>query len=237
MTKIEKKQCSECPSRDQGIFCKLSLVETLEVSATTNTLSFKRGDNLFSQGNQSAGIYCIQSGNIKLTKTGTDGKETIVRIVKKGDVIGHRSLFTSQDFNGTATALDNVVACFIDKSNFLKMIQEKPKISLELINRLSRDMGIAEERSSAFHQKNVRERIAQLILDLGQSHGRTLEDGSTQIELKLTREEMATMIGTANETLIRTISEYRKDGLIDQNGKLIIIKDIKELEKRALGYI
>ncbi|MFG1492297.1 Crp/Fnr family transcriptional regulator [Halobacteriovorax sp. GFR7] len=232
---MEKRQCVDCPSRELGIFCGLSNDEAAKVSLTASSLKFKRGEKLFSQGNRPAGIYCVQSGNIKLTKTGADGKETIVRIAQHGDVIGHRSLFTAQDFNGTATAIDNVSVCFIDKPSLLKLINDKPAIALELINKLSRDMGIAEERSSAFHQKNVRERIARLLLDLAKTHGNTLINGEVQIELKLTREEMATMIGTANETLIRIISEYRKDGLIDQNGKLIIIKDAAELEKRAEG--
>ncbi|AYF44818.1 MULTISPECIES: Crp/Fnr family transcriptional regulator [Halobacteriovorax] len=235
MAVLDKKQCADCPSKDMGIFCGLTFQEAMEVSSTTHTLKFKRGQSIFSQGNSPEGIYCIQSGNIKLTKTGQDGKETIIRIVTHGDVIGHRSLFTAQEFHGTATALDDVVVCFIDRNHVLKLINDKPSIALELINKLSRDMGVAEERSSSFHQKNVRERIAQLILELSDSHGVDLGNGEVQINLKLTREEMATMIGTANETLIRIISEYRKDGLIDQNGKLIVIKDRKELQKRADG--
>lgn len=235
MSKTMKSHCEQCPSKHLGIFCNLNEHDAKEVSAVTNTLVFKRGEKLFSQGNRPLGIYCVQSGNIKLTKTGSDGKETIVRIAKHGDVIGHRSLFTSQDFNGTATALEEAIVCFIDKNRVLKLLEEKPAVAIELINKLSRDMGIAEERSSSFHQKNVRERIAQLILDLSTTHGQDLGNGEIQINLKLTREEMATMIGTANETLIRIISEYRKDGIIDQNGKLIIIKDKKELQNRALG--
>jgi CRP-like cAMP-binding protein len=89
-------------------------------------------------------------------------------------------------------------------------------------------MGHAENQLTSMHQKNVRSRLAELLLSLKATHG-VKEEDRWKINLKLTREEMATMIGTANETLIRFMSELKEDGVIEQEGKVIYIKDEDEL--------
>jgi CRP-like cAMP-binding protein len=99
---------------------------------------------------------------------------------------------------------------------------------MHIINKLSRDMGIAENKLTSLHQKNVRERLAELLLSLKTSHG--IKEGKRiRIDMKLTREEMATMIGTANETLIRFMTEFKDAGIIEQEGKVIYITDEEEL--------
>ena len=233
MRKIkEDDKCQNCPSRGDGIFCNLEDLELEEISQHKVTNTYKKGQTLFVQGNHPFGLYCINEGNIKVTKTGPDGKESIVRIATGGDVLGHRSLFTSDYYSATATALEETKVCFIDKKYILKVLEEKPSVSLNIINKLSRDMGAAESKVSSFHQKNVRERLAELLLLLKESHGTILDNGKYALDIKLTREEMATMIGTANETLIRFISEFKEEGLIEQKGKSIIISD----EERLLDW-
>ncbi len=228
MKKHEYSPCENCSSRGEGIFCELDMPELSEVSHHKITNTYKKGQTLFVQGNHPFGIYCINKGNVKLTKTGPDGKETIVRIVHGGDILGHRSLFTDDNYSATATAMEDTDVCFLDKKFILKMIQNEPTVALNIINKLSRDMGAAEKKLSSLHQKNVRERLAELILSLKATHG-VKEKDRWRIELKLTREEMATMIGTANETLIRFMTEFKEAGIIEQEGKVIFIKDEDEL--------
>ena len=229
--------CSNCPSKNQGIFCALEEENLQEVSNHKVSNLYKKGQNLFIQGNHPFGIFCISSGNIKVTQTGPDGKESIVRIVKGGDILGHRSLFTSDFYKATATAMEDSKACFLDKSYIMSVIEKNPSVSLNIIEKLSRDMGAAENKSTVLHQKNVRERLAELLLILKESHGEKLDDNSIRITLKLTREEMATMVGTANETLIRYISEFRNEGLIRQEGKnIIIVNEEKMIEWANLPY-
>ena len=108
-------------------------------------------------------------------------------------------------------------------------MKKNPSIALNIINKLSRDMGQAEKKLTSLHQKNVRERLGELILTLKTTHGVKEEDGRWRINLKLTREEMATMIGTANETLIRFMTEFKEAGIIEQDGKVIYVIDEDEL--------
>ncbi len=177
------------------------------------------------------GIYCVQTGDIKLTRLGTDGKESIIRIVSDGGIIGHRSLFDHNLYSGTATVINDASVCFFPKDFILNFIREAPSVSLKLIEMLSHDMGVAEHRISSFHQRNVRERLAELLLSLKESHGKKLSETDCLINLKLTREEMATMIGTAHETVIRYISEFKEEGILGQSGKhLIVLNQEKLLE-------
>lgn len=220
--------CDNCVSKSEGIFCDLGLDQTQEVSQQKVLNTYKKGQTLFLQGNHPFGIFCISKGNIKLTKIGVDGKETIVRIVHGGDILGHRSLFTDDNYTATATAMEDTEVCFIDKKFILKVIENNPTVALSIINKLSRDMGNAENKLSSLHQKNVRERLAELILSLKASHGVKVGD-RWRIDLKLTREEMATMIGTANETVIRFMTEFKEAGIIEQDGKVLYVVDEEEL--------
>jgi CRP-like cAMP-binding protein len=228
MKKETVASCDHCASREEGIFCDLDFKELQDVSEHKVSNIYKKGQTLFVQGNHPYGIYCISKGNIKLTKVGPDGKESIVRIVAGGDILGHRSLFTEDNYSATATAMEDTEVCFIDKKFILQKIKEEPSVALHIINKLSRDMGIAEKKLTSLHQKNVRERLAELLVSLKTTHG-VKEGNRFKIELKLTREEMATMIGTANETLIRFMTEFKDAGIIEQDGKIIYIKDEEEL--------
>lgn len=227
--KTNLTSCDDCPSKKQGIFCDASDNLLHSVSKHKVTNNYKKGQTLFVQGNHPYGIFCISKGNIKLTKTNPEGRESIIRLVSAGDVLGHRSLFTNKQFEATATAIEDTTVCFLDKKFILKVIQENPDVSMHLIEKLSRDMGAAEKKLSSVHQKSVRERLAELLLLLKESHGEELPDGRIKINLKLTREEMSSMIGTANETLIRFISEFKDEGLIDQDGKFIIVNDEEKI--------
>ena len=221
-------ECENCPSKGKGIFCELEGLALKDVSEHKVDNTYKKGQTLFVQGNPPFGMYCISQGNIKVTQVGEDGKESIVRIATEGDVLGHRSIFTDQYYNATATALDETKVCFIDKKYILKLVQESPTVAANLIAKLGRDLGAAESRISSFYQKNVRERLAELLLLLKESHG-VEEDGRIRLNIKLTREEMASIIGTASETLIRFMTELKQEGFIEQEGKVIFITDEKGL--------
>lgn len=228
MKKDPAVHCDNCPSREDGIFCDLDFKDLHDVTDHKVTNTYKKGQTLFVQGNHPYGIYCISKGNIKLTKVGPDGKESIVRIISGGDILGHRSLFTDDNYTATATAMEDTEVCFIDKKFILQKIADQPTVALNIINKLSRDMGIAEKKLTSLHQKNVRERLAELLISLKVTHG-IKEGNRVKLELKLTREEMATMIGTANETLIRFMTEFKDAGIIEQEGKVIYITDEEEL--------
>lgn len=228
MFKNANLKCETCPSLSQGIFCKLEEMALQDVSDHKVVNTYKKGQTLFVQGNPPFGVYCVSKGNIKVTQIGEDGKESIVRIASKGDILGHRSIFTDQYYQATATAIDETQVCFIDKKYVLKLVEREPSVACNLISKLGRDLGAAEHRLTSFAQKNVRERLAEFLLLLKETHGET-SNGRIKLNIKLTREEMASIIGTASETLIRFMSELKEEGLIEQEGKTIFLLNEKGL--------
>lgn len=228
MSLVKHINCDNCSSRDKGIFCGLETLALKEVSDSKVMNIYKKGHTLFHQGNPPFGLFCVNSGKIKISKIGSEGKEAIVRIAHDGDVLGHRSLFSNEPYNATATIIEDAAICFIDKKFILKAIQTHPSIALELIQKLSREMGAAESMTASMSQKNVRERLASLLLMLNKTYG-IMENSRSRLDIKLTRDEMASMIGTASETVIRFISEFKEEGIIEQEGKTIFIKDLEKL--------
>lgn len=228
--------CENCKSKDKGIFCELEKLPLSKVSESKVMNTYKKGHTLFFQGNPPFGLYCVNDGKIKISKIGPDGKESILRIASNGDVLGHRSLFSQENNNATATVIEDATICFIDKKFIYQAVHDEPSIALNLIQKLSQEMGSAESKSASLTQKNVRERLAELFLMLKKTYG-VSEGKRTRLEIKLTREEMASMVGTANETVIRFITEFKDEGIIEQEGKVIFISDEEKLIQFAnLNY-
>ncbi|MBT6325774.1 MAG: Crp/Fnr family transcriptional regulator [Bdellovibrionales bacterium] len=227
--KTVNNHCDECPSKGEGIFCELEKASLDEVNRQKITNVFKKGQTLFVEGTPPYGLYCVSEGNIKVTKSGVNGKDSIVRIAKAGDVIGHRSIFTDQFYSATATAMEDTKVCFIDKKYILNLVKREPSVACNLVSKLGRDLGLSEEKVASFTQQNVFERLAKVLLLLKESHGKNLTDGKILIDINLTRDELASMVGTATETVIRFVSELKEENVISQDGKKIIINNEEKL--------
>lgn len=226
---LKKDHCADCTSLCDGIFNQLGqeVLDNISEHKVSNT--FKKGQTLFMQGNPPFGMYCIKSGIVKVTQTGPDGKESIVRLAKGGDTIGHRSLFSEEYYKATATAVEETKVCFYDKKYIQKLVKEEASVAYNLIAKLGRDLGSSEHKVTSLSQKSVRERLAELLLVLKEGYGEKLEDGRIKLNIKLTREEMASIVGTASETLIRFFTEFKQEHIIEQEGKVIFITDMEKL--------
>lgn len=234
---VKNIQCESCPSQSRGIFCDLERTVLVDVSQNKVMNSYKKGQTIFFQGNPPFGLYCISTGKIKVFKTGNDGKESILRIASAGDVLGHRSLFSQQNYSATATVIEDATVCFLDKSYIHSAMKINPSISLNLIQKLSVEMGAAEARNASMSNKSARERLAELLLTFRRNYGTEEADGRIRLDIKLSRDEMASMVGTAHETIIRMISDFKSEEILGQEGKVIFILDEERLlEEANLDY-
>lgn len=229
--------CDQCHSRDKGIFCELEHAALADVSHHKVMNSYKKGQTIFFQGNPPFGLYCIASGKIKVSKVGNDGKESIIRIAGPGDVLGHRSLFAKENYSATATVIEDAAICFVDKNYIYSLLKKEPSIALSMIEKLSIDMGAAEARNASMSQKSARERLAELFLHFMKAYGHEEADGRVRLDIKLNRDEIASIVGTAHETIIRLISEFKEENILEQDGKVIyIVDEDKLLEFANLDY-
>ncbi len=225
--------CTNCGNKI-GILCNLSLKEKGELSCGKQENIFKKGEIIFKEGYNAYNLFCIYKGKVKLSKLGKDGKEQIVRLAKAGDILGYRSLLSNEPYHGTATAMEETEICIITKEIFQKVNEDNYKLSLNLIQLLSKDLKSAEQHLIDVAQKTVKERISEALMLLVDSFG-YLEDSQT-INVLLTRSEIADLAGTTTETTIRTLAQLSNENIIKLEGKRILIINFKELVKSSNTY-
>lgn len=232
MQKVAKLDCKTCSSRILGVLCDLDSAGVNECNQHKTTNTYKKGQVIFYQGNQAYGLYCIFAGRIKLYKIGVDGKQQIVRIAGPGDLLGYRSLFADEPYHATAEALEDATICCVDKNAFFPMLSKNPQLSLNIIKKLARELRAAEDMATSIAHRSVRERMAELLLMLKETYGKPGKKG-IRIDLQLSREELAEMIGITQETAIRLLSEFKLDGLIEVKERDITILNPKALLETA----
>lgn len=220
-----------CQDRFGSILFKAENCNLEEIEAAKVFTSYKKGQVVFHEGAYPFGIYCVNSGKIKLSHSGDDGREQIVRLAKPGDIIGYKALLSAEKYTASAIAIDDSTVCFIPKDLFMSVLQKDPNLSFEMMKILAGELRKAEAKITHLAQKPVRERLAETLLFIKETYG--LEPDGATLSVRLSREEIANLVGTATESAIRLLSEFKKDGLIDLQGKKIKLLDQAELMRTA----
>lgn len=223
--------CSECKSCGSSVFSSLSH-EILDKLGREKTYAlYKKGQVVFCEGNIPSGLFCINTGKVKIHKLGSDGREQIVRFAKPGNVIGYRAMLSDDRYFATATALEDTSICFYPKSSYLELLKSDPEISLQTIKILASDLRSAEMMITNMAHKQVKERVAEALLLLKSYYG--LADDKETINAVVTREEIANIAGTSTETSIRTLANLKNENVLILQGKKIRIIDLDKLERIA----
>ena len=162
---------------------------------------------------------------------GSDGKDQIIRLAKEGDIIGYRSLLSSDRYNASAIALEDCAMCFLPKEMFLQIMMKDSNLVMEMFKLLSEDLKNSDNQMTHIAQNPVRERVAEAILFVKETYGYEA-DGRT-ISAVISREDLANIVGTATESAIRMLSDLNKEGVIKLVGKKIRINDLAKLKRIA----
>lgn len=233
MAKVEfNVSCTLCDHLKESLFQGLDPEDLNRINLHKTCIQYKKGQNIFYEGTRPTGLYCMNGGKVKVFKNNIQGKEYIVYLAKPGDFLGYRSLLSEEFYGATATVLEDAKICFIPKENFFEVLQKNPVFMRKVVKAVCHEMGIMEERMAELAHKSVRERLAANLIMLKETYGMEGE-GSVLIDLALSREDMASIVGTATETVIRLLSEFKADGLITFEGKKIRVLDAKKLAKQA----
>jgi CRP/FNR family transcriptional regulator, polysaccharide utilization system transcription regulator len=232
--KVENIDCLQCGTRSKSVFCDLYSGELEEINAAKDTGFFKKGQLIFSEGSRPRGLFCVNSGKVKVYKMGDEGKDQILHLAKPGDILGYRAILSGDLYSCSASAIEDSSVCFIPQSLFRTMVEKNVSLSLQIIKLLSTELKSAEKHITDIAQKPVRERVAEVLLLLKETFGMEA-DGKT-INATLTREEIANIAGTATESCIRILSELKSDKIIDLKGKNIILLNLPLLVKTANVY-
>ncbi len=189
---------------------------------------YKKGQNLFTEGTYPAGIYFIKKGKVKKYKSLNGGKEQIIYVCCEGELLGYASLLGEETYPDSAASITDAVIGFLPKEKLLKLIEQYDDFSKMLIKNLSHEFGVLVNFIAAFTQKPVRERVALTLLILWEKFRDNLDEDN-EVQIMLTREDLSNMVGTAVETLVRVLHEFKKENIISTSGRAIRLLNLREL--------
>jgi CRP-like cAMP-binding protein len=228
--------CVACPTRAKSVLSEIpeEILEELSKARVINI--YKKGQTLFYEGNRPYGVYCMNRGKVKLTKHAPEGKTFIVRIAQSGDMIGYRAFFTNELYTSTAEVMEDATICFLDRERFFDLLKKHPPFSLKLLAMMGKDIKCAEETSRDLAYKSSQERIVELLLTLKETYGVEQDDGTYKLDILLSREELASMLGTTTETAVRLMTWLKDKDLISMNKKYICINNLDGLGQMVPEY-
>ncbi len=189
---------------------------------------YPKGTTIFIEGTPIFGLYCVCEGKIKLSRFEEDGKEIILQLINQGEMLGNRCFFSKSHFGMSATALEDSKVSFIEKSSIYDAIKSDVNISHYFLNSLGQELAEADKRTSTLIRKKVGERMAEFFLNTLKIFGKP-EREHYKLDIHLSREEMASIIGTSSETITRFISLFKDNGLISEKKGNIYILDAHKL--------
>lgn len=213
--------CPYCLEHIEEILSGVNELRPIDRNEDINYKSYNKGDVLFSEGGIPRGVFFLHSGLIKIIKYGMEGKEQIIEIAKAGDLVGFRAMLSDKTYNVDAEMLEDASIGYIQKSDFLKEININQNLRNTVIRVLSKELQDRADLLTTMAQKTVRQRTALALI--------LLDDIYKGAPINLSRDDLANFVGTATESVIRLLREFKKDNILDIHGRKINILNIEHL--------
>lgn len=229
---IEQQTDEEIDLTQFHLFKDLTEKEMALLNYHATSSAYKKRSIIYREGSRLTGFYCIKRGIIKQYKTGIDGKEQIFRFLKKGDIIAYRSLLSQEVACSTSQAMEKSELIYIPYQTLLYLIQNNWKFSYYMLQIICKELREANDYITDIAQKTSKERLAEVLLLLKDNFEL---DSSKTLQFSLTRKELADVVGAAPESVIRILSEFKQNRLIDLRGSKI--KYINEPELARIANI
>jgi len=221
-------KCEQCIIKQFNSLKALTKDELVRISGCKTTKTIKKGELIFDEGETLNGVYCVKDGVCRLSKLSANGKDQIVKLVVKGDLLGQRSLIGNESANLSAVALNDMEVCFIPRDEIIGDLKKNSNFSMDMLQKLAHDLKDSDNVIVNMAQKSVRQRLAESLLYI-QDHFGITDDGF--LSVILSREDYANIVGTATESAIRVLSQFKKNGYITTSGKQIKIENIEGLKR------
>lgn len=208
------------------IFKDLTDNEMEPILEIANRRMYRRGTHIFMQDDPLTNVYFIEQGQIKIYRTDFNGKEQIVNVLQDKDMFPHQGFFRQDNYPAHAEVLEDAVLIYIPISLFENILVTYPEISIKLFRVLGDIIVDLQARLEEKILRSTYEQIILLLLRLGKRHGVEILNGHIELTTQFTNQELANMIGSSRETVSRTLSQLRKEGLIrDQNKFMVLDKE------------
>lgn len=221
-------KCEQCIVRQFSSLKALTKDELIRISGCKTDTVVSKGEIIFREGETINGVYCVKSGLCKVSKLSENGRDQIVKLITKGDLLGQRSLVSNTSVNFSAAALNDMEVCFIPKSEIMEDLKQNPNFSMEMLKDFANDLKQSNEFIVDMAQKSVKQRLAETLIYLHENFD-VEEDGF--LSVTLSREDYSNIVGTATESAIRILSQFKKQGYISTSGKRIKVENINALRR------
>lgn len=204
-------------------------IESLKkLSEERDIRNYKKKEDIYREGAYPKGIYFINKGKVKSYQTNELGKELITELHKEGDFFGYLSLLQDEKYTSSAATLEDSEIFIIPKEDFFTLIYKNAEVSRRFIEILSDNLREKEKQLVKLAYNSVRKRVAEALVNLSDKYKK---DGDTKFSMNVSREDLANMVGTATETVIRTLSDFKEDKFIEVAGGTITILNYDKLAK------
>jgi CRP-like cAMP-binding protein len=213
------------------LFAGLKEEDLKKIRALASVKQVRKKEILFGQGEEAKGFYVVLSGRIKLYKISPEGKEQILHVVSSPDAFAEAALFVEGNYPAFAEALSDSQLLFFPKRNFFQLIERNPQLSINMIVSLSQYLRKFASLIEELSLKEVSSRIAKYLSFKSTKKGK----GTNEVELDLSKSQLASKLGTISETLSRTLAKMRAKGMIEVKKNRILILNRESLEELASG--
>jgi CRP-like cAMP-binding protein len=198
------------------------------LTANKSEHTYKKGEIIFREGAYPSGIYFINSGKVKKYKVDNDGREQIIYVANTGELIGYHAILSEYRYPDAAAALEDSVVTSIPKEDFLKALAQSTMLNQRLLKTLSHEFAVLANSLTLFSQKSVRERLALQLIILREKYKVNFQPGMSVV-INMSREDLANLVGTARENLVRLLSEFKEEKIVETKGRSIIVHDVNKL--------
>ena len=228
--KIPLPELDACYQKLKRTFATLTADEARSLLAPGAVRYYKKGEQVYSEGARIKGCYFVYSGIIKIYQTGHEGKNQIIKFDREGDIFGFRSVIRREPACSSVETLTDAILCYIPDAALLYLIKSNAGFAYDMVQIACKELGESNHYIRDIAQKSVRERLAEVLLTIAADFGME-KDGT--LKLSITREDLSNIVGTATETVIRLLSDYKSEGLVDSLGRKIVLLNIEKLKTIA----
>ncbi len=214
------------------LFKNLSDEELKELEAYLVTGNYRKKEDIFSEGDQPEWFYIVSKGKVKITKLSHEGKEIILEIISPADIFGGVAVIRGFPYPANAVAMEDSEVIKISRRNLMRLVDRFPNLMYCIALQLGDRMKSSYDSLKNIALERVEARIAALLLKLSNKIGVETKEG-VLIDMRLTKQDVADMVGTTVETSIRTFSKFKKEGLVTDSDGKFIIRDKQGLSELA----
>jgi CRP-like cAMP-binding protein len=211
-----------------NLFKNLSDEELKELEHYITTVTYRKKDDIFTEGDTPEWFYIVSTGKVKVTKISHDGKEIILEVISPHDIFGGVAVLRNFPYPANAVAMEDSEILKISRKNLMRLVDRFPNLMFCIALQLGDRMKSSFDSLKNIALERVEARIAALLLKLGNKVGVETKEG-LMIDMRLTKQDVADMVGTTVETSIRTFSRFKKEGLVTDSDGKVIIKDRERL--------